>query len=102
MKPPSSLIAHGDSIVYPALSQRVDFEGELGVIIGRRARHVKRENAFDYVHGYTIVNDVTARERQKKYRQRFLGKALDTFCPMGPRVTTADEVTADDLQLNPS
>jgi 2-keto-4-pentenoate hydratase/2-oxohepta-3-ene-1,7-dioic acid hydratase in catechol pathway len=52
--------------------------------------------------GYTIVNDVTARERQKKYRQRFLGKALDTFCPLGPRVTTADEVTADDLQLNPS
>src|SRR5258707_12754220 len=60
LKPPSSLIGNGDSIVYPKLSQRVDFEGELGVIIGKRARHVKKENAFDYILGYTCVNDITA------------------------------------------
>src|SRR3954451_3523961 len=66
LKPPSSLIASGDAIVYPALSQRVDFEGELGVVIGRRARRVSKEQALDHVLGYTIVNDVTARDLQKK------------------------------------
>src|SRR5271168_4191598 len=66
LKPPSSLIASGDAIVYPSLSQRVDFEGELGIVIGDRARNVPREEALDYILGYTIVNDVTARDFQKK------------------------------------
>src|SRR6202034_3795619 len=64
-KPPSSLIASGDAIVYPKLSQRVDFEGELGVVIGKRARHVKSSQASEYILGYTCVNDVTARDLQR-------------------------------------
>src|SRR6266481_2852474 len=66
LKPPSSLIASGDSIVYPPLSQRVDFEGELGVVIGRSARNVSSAEASGYILGYTCVNDVTARDLQKK------------------------------------
>src|SRR3954451_10046211 len=62
LKPPSSLIAHGDAIVYPAISQNVHFEGELGVVIRKQARHVTRENAMEYVAGYTCLNDVTARD----------------------------------------
>ena len=95
MKPPSSLIAAGDQIVYPAISQRVDFEGEIGVVIGRRARNVKAAQAFDFVRGYTIVNDVTARDLQKKDGQWTRGKGFDTFCPVGPY-----EVPAADLDWN--
>lgn len=91
LKPPSSLIGDGDRIVYPALSQRVDFEGELGVIIGRRARNVSRESAFDHVLGYTIVNDITARDLQKKDGQWTRGKGFDTFCAVGPCMVPRDE-----------
>src|SRR6266403_419456 len=66
LKPPSSLIASGDSIVYPTLSQNVHYEGELGVVIGMRARNVAAEDAGKYVFGYTCVNDVTARDLQRK------------------------------------
>src|SRR5438105_7274895 len=66
LKPPSSLIASGDAIVYPSLSQRVDFEGELGVVIGRRARRISAAGADAYILGYTCVNDVTARDLQRK------------------------------------
>src|SRR5271165_3579594 len=84
LKPPSSLIASGDAIVYPALSQRVDFEGELGLVIDRRARHVRREDALGYIRGYTCVNDVTARDLQKKDGQWTRGKGFDTSCAVGP------------------
>jgi 2-keto-4-pentenoate hydratase/2-oxohepta-3-ene-1,7-dioic acid hydratase in catechol pathway len=84
LKPPSSLIASGDAIVYPKLSQRVDFEGELGVVIGKRARNVKADDAADYILGYTIVNDVTARDLQRKDGQFTRGKGFDTFCAVGP------------------
>jgi len=92
LKPPSSLIASGDSIVYPALSERVDFEGELGVIIGKRARHVKAADAASYVLGYTCVNDVTARDLQKKDGQWTRGKGFDTFCAVGPSMTPREDV----------
>ncbi|MGA2600695.1 MAG: fumarylacetoacetate hydrolase family protein [Bryobacteraceae bacterium] len=92
LKPPSSLIASGDSIVYPALSERVDFEGELGVIIGKRARHVKTADAASYVLGYTCVNDVTARDLQKKDGQWTRGKGFDTFCAVGPSMTPREDV----------
>ena len=84
LKPPSSLIASGDAIVYPKLSQRVDFEGELGVVIGKRARNVAKDQATDYILGYTCVNDVTARDLQKKDGQWTRGKGFDTFCAVGP------------------
>src|SRR3982750_3145419 len=66
LKPPSALISDGDPIVYPRISQRVDFEGELGLVIGRHATHVAQSAALDFVLGYTIINDVTARDLQRK------------------------------------
>ncbi len=90
LKPPSSLIASGDPIVYPALSQRVDFEGELGVIIGKRARNVPAADADSYVFGYTCVNDITARDLQRKDGQWTRGKGFDTFCAVGPCLLLKD------------
>ena len=75
-----------------------DYEGELGVVIGRRAKNVKRADALDYVFGYTIVNDATARTVQQKHKQWFLGKSLDGFCPVGPFLVTADEFGRPDAQ----
>lgn len=79
-----------DSALDPTNS--VDYEGELGVVIGRRCAKVKGANAFDYVFGYTIVNDVTARTLQHRHRQWFLGKSLDGYCPVGPWLVTRDDV----------
>src|SRR5271156_3174792 len=87
LKPPSSLIAAGDAIIYPRLTQRLDYEGELGVVMGRRARNVKSADAAGYILGYTPVNDVTARDLQRKDSQWTRGKGFDTFCPVGPLVT---------------
>ncbi len=99
LKPPSSLIAGGDAIVYPTLSERVDFEGELGVVIGRRARNVSAASAMDYVLGYTCVNDVTARDLQRKDGQWTRGKGFDTFCAAGPWMIPRDELPLDGLRV---
>jgi 2-keto-4-pentenoate hydratase/2-oxohepta-3-ene-1,7-dioic acid hydratase in catechol pathway len=99
LKPPSSLIASGDTIVYPALSQRVDFEGELGLVIGARARRVPRSQAHHYILGYTCVNDVTARDLQKKDGQWTRGKGFDTFCAAGPCLVSPDSLRFDDLRV---
>ncbi|HET8547214.1 MAG TPA: fumarylacetoacetate hydrolase family protein [Bryobacteraceae bacterium] len=99
LKPPSSLIAHGDDIVYPPLSQRVDYEGELGVIIGRRARRVRPSDAWDCILGFTCVNDVTARDLQKKDGQWTRGKGFDTFCAAGPCMVARDAVSLADLRV---
>jgi 2-keto-4-pentenoate hydratase/2-oxohepta-3-ene-1,7-dioic acid hydratase in catechol pathway len=99
-KPGSCVVGPGATVqTHPSVTSAVDYEGELAVVIGRKGRDINRAQAMNYVWGYTIVNDVTARDRQKKHRQWFLGKALDSFCPMGPWITTADEVKATDLQL---
>jgi 2-keto-4-pentenoate hydratase/2-oxohepta-3-ene-1,7-dioic acid hydratase in catechol pathway len=95
LKPPSSLIGDGDAIVYPPISQNVHFEGELGVIIGRRARNVAKEQAFDYVLGYTCLNDVTARDIQRRDVQFSRGKGFDTFCAVGPWMIPRDEFRID-------
>ena len=88
-KPPSALLAHGGQIARPTLSHRVDHEGELGIIIGRRCHKMtETESARDYILGYTIVNDVTARDLQKTDCQWARSKGFDTFCPVGPVVTT--------------
>jgi 2-keto-4-pentenoate hydratase/2-oxohepta-3-ene-1,7-dioic acid hydratase in catechol pathway len=91
-KAPSSLADPGQKIV-AALdpTHSVDYEGEFGVVIGKHAKNVTRENALEYVFGYTIVNDVTARAVQQKHKQWFLGKSLDGFCPVGPYLVTRDE-----------
>lgn len=70
----------------------VDYEGELGVVIGRKAQRVGRDEAMGYVAGYVIVNDVTSRELQKRHNQWTIGKGLDSFCPLGPWIATADEI----------
>jgi len=84
---------------HEAVTSQLDYEAELAVIIGKPGRGIKKSEAFDHVFGYTIVNDFTARDLQKLHRQWFLGKSLDGFCPMGPYVTTSDEVDARSLDV---
>ena len=92
LKPPSSLIGSGDAIMYPGISKNVHYEGELGVVIGRRARHVAKAHAFEYIRGYTCVNDVTARDIQRKDVQFTRGKGFDTFCAVGPWMVDVQDV----------
>lgn len=99
LKPPSSLIASGDDIHYPSLSERVDYEGELGLVIGRRARNVKAADAAQYILGYTCVNDITARDLQRKDGQWTRGKGFDTFCACGPVMVPKAEVDFDSLRV---
>jgi 2-keto-4-pentenoate hydratase/2-oxohepta-3-ene-1,7-dioic acid hydratase in catechol pathway len=99
LKPPTSLIAAGDAIVYPRLTQRLDFEGELGVVMARRARHVKSADATPYILGYTPVNDVTARDLQRKDGQWTRGKGFDTFCPVGPYIVPREEADPASMHL---
>jgi len=80
------------------LTNSTDYEGELGVVIGRRAKNVKRADALEYVFGYTIVNDATARTVQQRHKQWFLGKSLDGYCPVGPVLVTCDEFGVPDAQ----
>ncbi|HCT64673.1 MAG TPA: fumarylacetoacetase [Lachnospiraceae bacterium] len=87
--------ADGDDIPSHAdIISTLDYEAELGVIIGKDACNVKKEDAFDYVFGYTVINDITARELQTKHKQWYFGKSLDGFTPMGPVILTADEIVA--------
>ena len=90
---PSSVVGDGAPIVIdPRLTKRVDWEVELAVIIGRRARHVSEATALDHVFGYTVANDVSARDVQFSDGQWIRGKSLDSFCPLGPTIVTADEI----------
>jgi 2-keto-4-pentenoate hydratase/2-oxohepta-3-ene-1,7-dioic acid hydratase in catechol pathway len=94
LKAPSSIIPPGGTIHIPAQSERVDFEGELAVVIGKRASRIgAEEDVKPYIRGYTIVNDVTARDLQKSDGQWSRAKGFDTFCPVGPLVT--DEIDPD-------
>lgn len=92
-KAPTSVIGPDEPIVLANdPTGTTDYEGEMAVVIGRAARNVSPENALDHVFGWTIVNDVTARDLQKRHVQWFVGKSPDTFCPMGPAITTIDEL----------
>jgi 2-keto-4-pentenoate hydratase/2-oxohepta-3-ene-1,7-dioic acid hydratase in catechol pathway len=92
-KAPTSVIGPDESIVLANdPTGTTDYEGEMAVVIGRSARHISPEGAMDHVFGWTIVNDVTARELQKRHVQWFVGKSPDTFCPIGPVITTVDEL----------
>ncbi len=88
LKPNTSVVGPGDPIYYPQQSERVDYEGELAIVIGRICRDVPREQATDVIFGYTIANDVTARDLQKKDVQFTRAKGFDSFCPLGPWVET--------------
>ncbi|MGY2288241.1 fumarylacetoacetate hydrolase family protein [Pseudomonas sp. SDO528_S397] len=99
-KTPQSVIGHQAPIpLHAQVTHQLDYEAELGVVIGKGGRGISREQAMAHVWGYTIINDVTARDLQKNHRQWFLGKSLDGFCPMGPWVVTADEFNPQDAAI---
>ena len=92
-KATTSVIGPGESI--PSKNDptnSIDYEGELGLVIGKRSRNIKKADAYGIIFGYTIINDVTARDLQNLHKQWFLGKSPDGFCPMGPAIVTADEI----------
>jgi 2-keto-4-pentenoate hydratase/2-oxohepta-3-ene-1,7-dioic acid hydratase in catechol pathway len=92
-KVPQSVIGPDEPIRYPTgVSEQLDYEAELAVIVGKGGRGISKANALSHVWGYTIINDVTARDIQGRHKQWFLGKSMDTFAPMGPWAVTADEV----------
>ena len=88
----TAIVGPGDSIVLPAATQKPDYEAELAVVVGRRAKQVRRSEWQDFVFGYTILNDVSARDVQLATSQWTLGKSFDTFAPMGPHIVTPDEI----------
>ncbi len=90
-KVPESVVGPGAAIEMPAASSAIDYEAELAVIIGRGGKGISARDAMAHVWGYTIINDVTARDWQSRHKQWLLGKSFDTFCPMGPWLVSADE-----------
>lgn len=96
-KVPESVIGPGAAIEIPAASSAIDYEAELAVVIGKPGKRIARAQAMDHVFGYTIVNDVTARDLQKRHQQWLLGKSCDTFCPMGPWLVTRDALDGGNL-----
>jgi len=99
-KVPECVIADGEDIRYPSgLSDSVDYEAELAVVIGKGGRGIAKADAMSHVWGYTIINDVTARDLQSRHKQWLIGKSLDTFGPMGPVLVTADEVDTLDMGI---
>lgn len=97
LKPPSALLAPEGKVVMPRLSQRVDYEGELAVVIGQKCRNATESEALSFIRGYTCANDVTARDLQKSDGQWTRGKGFDTFCPVGPFVS--DDVSPAALDV---
>ena len=94
LKPPTTVIADGRKIHYPSQSQQVDYEGELALVIGDRCSHVSHEQAAKSIWGYTIANDVTARDLQRKDPQWTRAKGFDTFCPLGPWIVREVSIEA--------
>lgn len=99
-KVPESVVGPTDDVRLPqGISADIDYEAELCVVIGKQGKNIARADALDHIYGYTIVNDVTARDVQQRHRQWHLGKSFDTFCPMGPWIVTADELEAGSLDI---
>ncbi|MDV0445078.1 putative protein YisK [Methanimicrococcus sp. At1] len=97
LKPPSAILSHEGLIEYPTESGQVDYEAELGIVIGKTCRHVSADDAFDYVLGYTCFNDVTARDLQRADGQWTRAKSFDTFAPAGPFIVTPEELSQNGL-----
>ena len=91
--------AHDDVRVPWTVTHEIDYEAELGVVIGKRARNITADKAYGHVWGYTVINDVTARDLQARHKQWLLGKSIDTFCPIGPMLVSADEVDPENLEI---
>jgi 2-keto-4-pentenoate hydratase/2-oxohepta-3-ene-1,7-dioic acid hydratase in catechol pathway len=100
-KVPETVIGPNDAVQLPgaAISSQIDYEAELTIVIGKGGRNISRAEALSHVYGYTIVNDVTARDVQMRHAQWDLGKSFDTFCPMGPWIVTADALNAGDTRV---
>jgi 2-keto-4-pentenoate hydratase/2-oxohepta-3-ene-1,7-dioic acid hydratase in catechol pathway len=99
-KVPECVIANGEAIVIPrGVSEAIDYEAELAVVIGRGGKGIRKADAMKHVWGYTIVNDVTARDWQGRHQQWDMGKSFDTFCPMGPWLVSADECDGTDTRV---
>ncbi|WP_100399695.1 fumarylacetoacetate hydrolase family protein [Bacillus sp. FJAT-44742] len=100
-KAPTTIIGPEEEIdPHKEVTSELDYEGEIGVVIGRRGRGISKEEAKDYIFGYTLINDITARDLQQNHKQFFLGKSLDTSCPMGPYIVHKDSVShPDKLEL---
>ena len=99
-KMPETVVASGTPMGYPnGASQQLDYEAELGVIIGKPGLAIGKADAMSHVFGYVIINDLTARDLQAKHKQWFLGKSFETSCPMGPWIATADELDGANLNV---
>jgi 2-keto-4-pentenoate hydratase/2-oxohepta-3-ene-1,7-dioic acid hydratase in catechol pathway len=99
-KVPETVIGTGVDVQLPgAISQQIDYEAELAIVIGQGGKNIRREEALRHVFGYTIINDVTARDVQMRHQQWDLGKSFDTFCPMGPWIVTADELDGSNTRV---
>lgn len=100
-KVPECVIANGETVRLPgaAVSSQIDYEAELALVIGKGGKNISRADALSHVFGWTIVNDVTARDVQMRHQQWDMGKSFDTFCPMGPWIVTADELDGTDTQV---
>ncbi|AEG94590.1 fumarylacetoacetate hydrolase family protein [Ramlibacter tataouinensis] len=99
-KVPESVIGPNEPIVVPReISTAIDYEAELAVVIGRGGRGIRSQDAMAHVWGYTIVNDITARDWQSRHQQWLMGKSFDTFCPMGPWLVSADELDGQDTRV---
>ena len=99
MKPRTTIIGPYDDIVSPSITDQLDYEVELAVVIGKDCRRISENVALDYVLGYMVLNDVTARDLQRREKQWFRAKGLDTYAPTGPWIVTKDELNIDNLQL---
>ena len=99
-KVPETVVGPFDNVQLPTgISEQIDYESELAIVIGQGGRNIRREDAMAHVWGYTVVNDVTARDVQTRHAQWHLGKSFDTFCPMGPWVVTADQLDGRDTRV---
>ena len=99
LKPPSAIIGHGDIISYPPSSNEVDYEAELAIVIKKKGKNLSFERSHEYIGGYTILNDVTARDLQRKDEQWTRAKSFDTFCPIGPFIETKMDPTRQNISL---
>jgi 2-keto-4-pentenoate hydratase/2-oxohepta-3-ene-1,7-dioic acid hydratase in catechol pathway len=93
MKPPTAVIGNGETIIYPPQTKELHYEGELGIVIGKKTRNVSVEDAKHYIAGYTCANDVTARDLQRLDGQWTRSKSFDTFCPLGPKIAKGIDPT---------
>ena len=100
-KVPECVVGPNDPVKMPgaAASEQIDYEAELAVVIGKGGKNIRREDALSHIYGYTVVNDVTARDVQMRHQQWDMGKSFDTFCPMGPWIVTADELDGTNTRV---